>query len=94
MWEQEIQELSYGEGSLIILIIIFLIYLAIPYILLVLYYVNQLLVVWDEWTVYYTVPNLVAESILFVNILVSFVVLYSHVPTRHIHLVQPYFARL
>ena len=40
----------------------------VPLFLLVLYYVNDLLIIWDQLTIQLTVPSLVAEGLLFINI--------------------------
>lgn len=67
-----------SDCSLLLLLNYALVSLAIPILLGVLYYINDLLVIWDEMTIYHTVPTLMAEGILFINILVSFVVLSSY----------------
>jgi len=85
MWEYEqLTNLLKGETvlssncSMLLLLNYALVSLTVPLVLLTLYYINDLLVVWDELTVHYTVPSLVAEGILFVNLLVSFVLLSTY----------------
>lgn len=54
-----------------------LVSLAIPILLGLFYYINDLLVIWDELTIHQTIPTLIAEGVLVINVIVSFMVLSS-----------------
>lgn len=79
VWESEISALSSGNsGWLLLLTFYAFISVSVPIVLIVVYYINELLVIWDEGTIQHTVPGIVAESVLFFNILVASIVLYAH----------------
>lgn len=84
MWDYELTDyflsgetILQSDCSLILLTNYALVSLAIPILLGVLYYINDLLVIWDELTIYHTVPTLIAEGVLVINVIVSFIVLSS-----------------
>ena len=67
-----------SDCSQILFITYALVSLAIPILLGIFYYINDLLVIWDELTLNQTIPTLMAEGVLVINVLVSFLVLSSY----------------
>lgn len=55
--------------------------LLLPALLLALYYINEWLVVWDELTLYRTVPQVITEGLIFLNMFMAFLVLTSYKTT-------------